>query len=49
MPPAAQDIHLTSALPGIQGQDDGREPWEKEADDLVNWTNNLDSSAIDAT
>jgi len=56
LPPTAQDIHLTSAvtsaLPGIHpGQDVGdvREPWEKEADDLVNWTNNLDSSAIDAT
>jgi len=49
LPPPNQDIHLTSALPALQGQGDDREPWEKEADDLVTWTNNLDSSAIDAT
>ncbi|XP_005108036.1 ubiquitin-conjugating enzyme E2 U [Aplysia californica] len=47
--PPNQDIDLAAALPGLQTRDDGNEGWEKEVDDLVKWTNNLDSNAIDAT
>ena len=44
VPPGSQDIHLLSTLPTLQSQDlNSGDPWEKEADDLVNWTKNLDS------
>ncbi|XP_041359027.1 ubiquitin-conjugating enzyme E2 U-like [Gigantopelta aegis] len=41
----SQDIELEGALPAINAGKD--EIWEKEVDDLVAWTNNLDVNAID--
>jgi len=54
-PPGSQDIHLMglASLPttsrGKAAPEEDKEAWEREADDLVNWTNNLDAAAIDAT
>ncbi|XP_067677719.1 ubiquitin-conjugating enzyme E2 U-like [Haliotis asinina] len=45
-PTPAPDIVLDSALPALNTKD---EPWEKEVDDLVAWTANLDAEAIDTT
>ncbi|ESO86643.1 hypothetical protein LOTGIDRAFT_235267 [Lottia gigantea] len=43
--PASQDIVLGGSLhTSLHGKE---EPWEKEVDDLVEWTNNLDTTTID--
>ncbi|KAK3767132.1 hypothetical protein RRG08_018004 [Elysia crispata] len=44
--PPRDDIDIGKSLPALQANESN---WEKEVDDLVNWTNNLDSNAIDAT
>ncbi|KAL8604774.1 hypothetical protein ACOMHN_017733 [Nucella lapillus] len=42
-PAPTEDILMDSAMAGVSGKD-----WEREVDDLVSWTNNLDAAAIDA-
>ncbi|XP_076463029.1 ubiquitin-conjugating enzyme E2 U-like [Babylonia areolata] len=41
-PAPTEEIVLDPASAGMEGKD-----WEKEVDDLVNWSNNLDAAAID--
>ena len=40
--PAPTEIVMDPATAGLEGKD-----WEKEVDDLVSWSNNLDTAAID--
>ncbi|KAK6180050.1 hypothetical protein SNE40_012269 [Patella caerulea] len=42
--PTSQDILLEHSLPSLHAKE---ESWEKEVDDLVAWTSNLDTAAID--
>ncbi|KAK7495060.1 hypothetical protein BaRGS_00013700, partial [Batillaria attramentaria] len=42
-PAPPSDIVLDPAMTGLDGKDE----WEKEVDDLVDWSNNLDASAVD--
>ncbi|GFO03083.1 ubiquitin-conjugating enzyme e2 u [Plakobranchus ocellatus] len=44
--PPREEIDIGKSLPALQATDAN---WEKEVDDLVNWTNTLDSNAIDAS